>query len=78
MLFVIFLYIFATFGYLFFEKDFQGVNGKPENGVCDDILSCFYTILDKCFKFDGAIGSYLALKNEQDESNLGDYLPINF
>lgn len=36
------------------------------------------TILHQCFKFDGGIGSYLAYKNELDDSNREGYIPTNF
>ena len=44
----------------------------PSDLKCDSILNCFLIIIDKCFKYDGGIGGYLAAINEHKEMKI-DY-----
>lgn len=77
ILFIICIYVFATFGYLYFNEglDFEKSGGEP----CKNIFECFVIIMDKSFKFDGGIGGYLAYANEYTEESIeeGEYIPLD-
>jgi len=44
----------------------------------DTVKNCFAIIIDKCFKYDGGIGGYLASINELSDENWSEKVPIEY
>lgn len=76
ILLYVFMYVFSFIAFLWFQPDFDPDKGSdtiyPSDLKCDSILNCFLIIIDKCFKYDGGIGGYLAAINEHKEMKI-DY-----
>ena len=60
VLFLVIEYVFTTFSYWYFGKDY------PLN-ECISIISCFMTNVDQTFKNDGGIGAYMEMKVGNEE-----------
>ncbi len=59
VLFLVIEYMFTTFAYWYFGKDY------PLN-ECISLISCFLTNVDQTFKNDGGIGAYMEMKVENE------------
>lgn len=74
LMFVIFVYVFATFGYIYFADQYKNSLGRGFESIWD----CFVLIMDKSFKYDGGIGSYLSKGNENADNNASEYIQLDF
>jgi len=69
------MYVFAFVGFKFFSVEFDSQDGSM---ICDTVKNCFAIIIDKCFKYDGGIGGYLASINELSDENWSEKVPIEY
>ena len=62
ILFVIVLYAFSSIAFVYFSEAYA--NSMPNQRACRTVFECFLLTFDKGMKFDGAIGNYLKMNNE--------------